>query len=314
MQLRHLRYFVAVAEELHFGRAAERLHVSQPPLSLQIRQLEEEVNVRLFERTKRWVRLTDAGQQFLPHARELLARVEHAVAATRQTSATQARFTVGCTVWADFFDAPRLIHRFAVREPAVPVELRTMDTAQQVRALKGGTLDMALLCPSPADAEIETEPFGTLPLMLAMPPGHRLAARPHIRPKDLAAEAHVALSRDVALDYWSIVNDYWRHVGMAVKPRLEADQPSALLDLIAGGVGVALVPAPIPGLDMPQAVWRPLVPAPPVLKVSLAWLRSRESPASRALVDLARASKVNGNSLSLGHGRAPKRLQLEPTG
>jgi DNA-binding transcriptional LysR family regulator len=166
-----------------------------------------------------------------------------------------------------------------------------MDTAQLVRALKGGTLDMALLCPSPADAELETEPLGTLPLMLAMPPGHPLASRPYIRPKDLAAEAHVALSRGVALDYWSLVNDYWRHVGMVVKPKLEADQPNALLDLVAGGVGVALVPAPMPGPDMPQAVCRPLVPAPPVLKVGLAWLRRRESPASRALVELARTSR-----------------------
>ena len=109
MELRHLRYFVTVAEELHFGRAAERLHVSQPPLSLQIRQLEEEINVRLFERTKRWVRFTDAGQRFLPRARELLARMDHAVVATRQTPATQERLTVGCTVWADFLDAPRLV-------------------------------------------------------------------------------------------------------------------------------------------------------------------------------------------------------------
>src|SRR5690242_3928764 len=148
MELRHLRYFVAVAEELHFGRAAARLHISQPPLSQQIRRLERELQAPLFRRTKRQVELTNAGRVFLAEARSLVAQAEQAAGNAKRASRGEiGQLLVGSDLWVDFLNGAKIIRRFAQRNPDVEVELRDLTAAEQISALEGGRIHVGILRP-----------------------------------------------------------------------------------------------------------------------------------------------------------------------
>src|SRR5207245_341908 len=148
MELRHLRYFLAVAEELHFGRAAARLHISQPPLSQQIRRLEKELQAPLFHRTTRHVELTNAGRVFLGEARAVVAQAEQAAGTVQRASRGEiGQLVVGCALWADFLNGARIIRLFARRHPDVEVELRDLTAAEQISALEGGSIHVGILRP-----------------------------------------------------------------------------------------------------------------------------------------------------------------------
>jgi len=289
MELRHLRYFVAVAEELHFGRAAERLHVSQPPLSQQIKQLEEEVTVRLFERSKRWVRLTSAGRLFLEHARQVLAQADGAVLAARRAMGGEYdRLSVACAPWAELMAVPRILRRFSTLHRQVQIDIQTLDSVPQVRAVKTRTVDVGFMCPGSADRDVEMERLAARPLVVALPSTHRLAARARLSPRDLAGESYVMLAADVAPTYGEIVTEYWETAGVAMKEQLKADQPHGVIDLVAAGAGFALVPSSVQEYEKKRIVYRRLDPAPPELELSLAWARGVESPAINALREAAR--------------------------
>jgi DNA-binding transcriptional LysR family regulator len=289
MELRHLRYFVAVAEELHFGRAAERLHVSQPPLSQQIKQLEEEVEVRLFNRSKRWVRLTNAGQLFLESARQVLAQADGAVlAARRAMSGEYDRLSVVCAPWAQLMAVPRILHRFSSLHRQTQIDIQTLDSARQARAVKTRTVDVGFMCPGSPDRNLEMERLAARPLVVALPSNHRLAPRAHLSARDLAGECYVMLAADVAPAYGEIVTDYWEHTGVVMKDQLKADEPHAVIDLVAAGAGFALVPSSVQEYEKTQIVCRRLDPAPPELELWLVWARGVESPAINALLEAAR--------------------------
>ena len=148
MELRHLRYFLAVAEELHFGRAAARLHISQPPLSQQIRRLEKELQAPLFHRTKRHVELTNAGRVFLGEARAIVAQAEHAAGTVQRASRGEiGQLLVGCALWADFLNGAKIIRLFARRHPDVEVELRDLTAPEQISALEAGRIHVGILRP-----------------------------------------------------------------------------------------------------------------------------------------------------------------------
>jgi DNA-binding transcriptional LysR family regulator len=292
MELRHLRYFVAVAEELHFSRAAERLRMSQSPLSQQIRQLEDEINTRLFDRTRRSVRLTEAGRTLLEHAREVLARFNSVVREVGGADTGDVnRLTIGCTLWGEFMGIPRLIRRFSEAHPGIRLELRTASTPDQIAGLNSGALHMALVSP-PSDCRgLEIEKLTAQPLLVALPAAHRLVARTHLSPRDLAGEPYVALAREVAPAYAAIVTDYWNSAGVAMKPRLEADRPHAIMKLVAAGAGFAVVPASVRALENLGVVCRSLLPAPPPLDLALVWRRDRGTTA-RAMLEVAQTMSV----------------------
>jgi DNA-binding transcriptional LysR family regulator len=288
MELRHLRYFIAVAEELHFTRAAERLHVSQPPLSQQIKQLEEEVRVRLFNRSRRWVRLTSAGGLFLEHARQVLAQVDTAVLAARQTMDGQCdRLSVACTPWADLMGVSRILRRFTEVHRDIQIEIQTLNSVLQLHAIKTRMVDVGFMFPPSADGDLRMSRLVAQPLMVALPSRHRLAALAHLSPSDLAGERYVILAAHVAPMYTGPVTAYWEKAGVAMKERLKVDQPHALIDLVAAGAGFALVPSSVQDYQNKDIVCRPLDPAPPVLELSLARGRGVESPAINALLDVA---------------------------
>jgi DNA-binding transcriptional LysR family regulator len=303
MELRHLRYFVAVAEELHFGRAAERLHVSQPPLSQQIKQLEEEVQVRLFDRTRRWVRLTSAGRLFLEHSRQLLAQADGAVLAARRAMGGECdRLSVACAPWAKLIAVPRILRRFSRLHRQIQIDIQTLDSVRQVRALKTRAVDVGFMCPGSPDKDVQMESLAARPLVVALPVNHRLAARARLSPRDLAGESYLMLAADVAPEYGEIVAEYWDKAGVAMKEQLKADQPHALIDLVAAGAGFALVPSSVQEYEPKRIVCRRLDPAPPELELSLAWARGAESPAINALLDAAR--QVVGRPTSHASGES----------
>jgi DNA-binding transcriptional LysR family regulator len=289
MELRHLRYFIAVAEELNFTRAAERLHVSQPPLSQQIKQLEEEVRVRLFDRSRRWVRMTRAGRLFLDHARQVLAEVERGVLAARRTMGNESdRLLVASTPWTNLTAVPRILRSFSEVHRQIQIEVQTVNSVLQVRAVKERTVDVGFMFPPDSDDALQVERLVRYPLVVALPATHRLATRAQLSPGDLAGESYVMLAADVAPAYGAIVTKYWERAGVAMRGRLKVDQAHAVIDLVAAGAGFALVPSSVEECEKQRIVCRRLAPAPPELELSLAWARGVDSPAINALLGVAR--------------------------
>src|SRR5499426_3205127 len=289
MELRHLRYFVAVAEELHFGRAAERLHVSQPPLSHQIKQLEEEVAVRLFDRSKRWVRLTSGGRQFLEQVRQVLAQADGAVIAARRAMGGECdHLSVACAPWARLMAVPLILRRFSRLQPAIQIVIQTLESVRQVRAIRTRTVDVGFMCLGSREKDIQMERLAARPLVVALPSNHRLAARARLSPRDLEGESYVMLAADVAPVYAEIVTEYWEKTGVTMRERLKVDQPHAVIDLVAAGTGFALVPSSVQEYEKKRIVCRRLDPAPPELELSLGWARGVESPAINSLLEVAR--------------------------
>jgi DNA-binding transcriptional LysR family regulator len=305
MELRHLRYFVAVAEELHFGRAAERLHVSQPPLSQQIKQLEEEVAVRLFDRSKRWVRLTSGGRQFLEQARQVLAQADGAVLAARRAMGGECdHLSVACAPWAKLMAVPRILRRFGRLKPKIHIDIQTLNSVQQVRAIKTRTVDVGFMNLRSRERDIQMERLAARPLVVALPPNHRLAARARLSPRDLAGESYVMLAADVDPAYGEFVTEYWEKTGVAMREWLKVDQPDAVMDLVAAGAGFALVPSSVQEYEKKRIVCRRLDPALPELELSLGWARGVDSPTINALLESARQVVGQSRSDVSGENRA----------
>ena len=319
MELRHLRYFIAVAEELNFTRAAERLHVSQPPLSQQIKQLEEEVRVQLFDRTRRWVRLTRPGRLFLEETRQVLAQVERAVLAARRTLGEGDRLSVAFTPWTYLTAVPRILHCFSEVHRPIQIEVQTLNSVLQVRAVKARTVDVGFMFPPASDEALQMERLVRYPLVVALPATHRLATRAHLSPGDLAGESYVMLAADVAPAYGAIVTKYWERAGVAMRERLKVDQAHAVIDLVAAGAGFALVPSSVQECEKQRIVCRRLDPAPPELELSLAWARGVDSPAINALLEVARQvveqprARVSSEGRADSHSGGPDLSKVFPT-
>lgn len=279
MELRHLRYFIAVAEELHFGRAAARLHIAQPPLSQQIRRLEEELQAPLLRRTSRHVELTTAGRLFLREAKLTVAQASRAVRVARRASQGEiGQLFVGCTPWADFTSGPRVIRGFGKRHPEVDVELHSLSSAEQISALEDGRIDVGILRPPVHSQALITEPFLTERLVVAFPQGHHFAAYRRVPWPELATEAYVLLSRRRAPTFDGIVSQACAEVGLTLNVRYEVDHPQAVLALVAAGLGVSLAPATFGALKSGGIAYRGLRPAGPVLRTVIAWRREGGSP------------------------------------
>lgn len=244
MELRHFRYAVAVADSLHFGHAAERLHISQPPLSQQIRQLEDELGVKLFHRTKRHVQLTEAGRLFVEEARLLLAQAEHAaMVAKRAGHGELGQLTVAAAGAADsqvFVDIFRL---FAKRHPGVRVTLRNMSTVQQVDALREGRIHAGFVVAPVDDPALVTETVMHWPIVIALPRGHALAACAQVPLKALAAEAHIMFARHLGPQFFDAIVHACRQVGFTLNVTHEVDNLQSGCALVAAGLGVCFIPA-----------------------------------------------------------------------
>jgi len=258
-----LRYFRAVAEELHFGRAAARLHIAQPPLSQQIRALEAELGVELLRRSTRRVELTPAGSAFLERARQILASVDDAGDEARRVGAGLAgSLTLGCVGSATYSLLPLLARSLREELPGVEVEFRgEMLGPDLVAALLGGEIDLALLRPPVLDPGVAVEVVRRDRLIVVLPDGHPLARRRRLRMADLSGEdlvVHAGHGRSVMHD---LVLGLAREAGFTPRVRHEVAETSTLVTFVAAGLGVAVAPEPVAALGISGATYRPLVPA-----------------------------------------------------
>jgi DNA-binding transcriptional LysR family regulator len=281
MELRHLRYLIAVAEELSFTRAAERLHIAQPALSVQIRQFEAELGTELFDRSRRAITLTEAGTVMVAEARELLRRLDRAVALVRQMGAgAVGRLTIGFVPSASNAALPPLLTRFSATNPDVVLELREMAPAPLVSSLREGELDVALLYlpfddPGLAQAVITREQF-----VVALPAHHRLAERPSLAAGELRDELFVLPADHGMPGLHAQVLAICRDAGFV--PRAVQDDVwlvQTIVGLVSASVGVALVPASAQALTREGVVYRPLSQAGDhVVELAALWRREDHSP------------------------------------
>jgi DNA-binding transcriptional LysR family regulator len=259
IELRHLRYFLAVAEMLHFGRAAKKLGMAQPPLSQQIRRLEEMLGTPLFERTTRGVSLTAAGAMLRERARSTMARLEDDLEQTRRVArGEEGRLTVSFSGSVMFTELPAAIQRYRQAYPRVEVRLREMWTSEQLPALADGSVDVGFLRDGERRPELALMPLLRETFHVVLPATHALRRQRTVDPALLAGEPFVLFSRghgDLA---------YERTIRCCLdagfQPRVvqEAPQFPTLIRLVAAGLGVSLVPACVATVPFPGAIYRPI--------------------------------------------------------
>lgn len=289
MELRHLRYFVTVAEELHFGRAAEKLHISQPPLSMQIRSLEQELGVTLLHRTQRHVSLTQAGHAFLPEARQLLARLEQAVLMTRRAGRGEiGELAVGFISVADYNVLPVVLREFRQRFPLVNLTLRESTTDAQIRDLLGGRIDVGFVLPPIDEPALQSVCIVREPLVAALPDRHPLAQRPgKLKLANLKDAPFILFPRPMAPGLYDDVVSFCRAAGFSPRVEQEAIQMQTIVSLVSAELGVALIPASLTNLRRTGVTYKALREASPHTEIHLTWRRGDELPALRVFVDLA---------------------------
>jgi DNA-binding transcriptional LysR family regulator len=289
MELRHLRYFVAVAEELNVRRAAKRLHVSQPPLSRQIHDLEDELGTKLFDRSKQKLVLTAAGECFLREARQILSHVQRAAQLAQATSRGEAgQLSIAILPPIGGLFLPPAIRAFRKRFPVVDLTILDLLPQEQIAALMDRRIDIGFV-PLPVvelNPAIEFEPVREVELMVALPPDHRLAKQHRLTLRKLAHEPFVMLRRSSAVLLHGWVSSLCREAGFEPQIKL-ADGPTSILELVSSGFGVAL----LPGIFMrfpSEVVFRPLLATTPKFHLSLAWRRDNESPLLKTFVEILR--------------------------
>jgi len=300
MELRHLRYFIAVAEEGHITRAAERLGIQQPPLSLQIRSLEKELNVQLFKRLPRGVELTDAGTAFLAQARAILDQVERALAATRRTArGEQGRVAVGFTSSAPFHPfVPRVIRSFREMSPLVTLVLEESGSSELVQALHSEEIDAAFIRSPVADVvDLVVRPILEEEMLVALPAAHSLASLPDTGPSSalplaaLANETFILYKRPGGPGLYDTIITACRGSGFSPRVGQEAPRIISTLNLVAAGLGVSIVPASLRRLQMDGVVYRRLADNAQLrAPLILACRRGENSAAVQRFIELVQSS------------------------
>jgi DNA-binding transcriptional LysR family regulator len=289
MELRHLRYFVAVAEELHFGRAAARVRIAQPPLSQQIRQLERELGVVLFTRTKRRVELTPAGGAFLEEARRVLAQAERAMrTAQRADRGEIGHLAIGYVPSADLDILPRVLRVWGARFPHVEIELHALLPAAQIEALRNGRIQVGFVRLPVDEGGLVVESIQREPLLAALPQRHRLARTARVRLADLAAETMILFPRHVAPGYYDLFISACRRAGFTPRT-LHPGSMQTNLALVSAGLGVTLMPASIRSLRRAGVVYRALAPPVPHVELAVAYRRDERSAVLPAFLQVLRA-------------------------
>jgi DNA-binding transcriptional LysR family regulator len=285
----YLRYFLAVAEELHFGRAARRLSMAQQPLSRQVQRLERELGTRLFDRTTRRVTLTPAGEVFAGEVRRALAALDGAVEAARRAERGEVgRLVVGYTATALYSVLPEAVRAFRGRFPDVQLDLAEMSSEELEAALLAGDLQAAFLYGSMDGPGVESAVLRREPLVAALPGDHPLADRPEVALGELAQEPFVLFPRRMRPSLYDRILGFCREAGFSPRVVQEAAPEQTIIGMVAAGIGVALVFSCLRELNRPGVVYRPLTGVDTSVEFDLAWRADDPSPALRAFTELTR--------------------------
>lgn len=293
MEMRHLRYFVAVAEELHFGRAAQRLNICQPPLSQQIKDLEHELGTPLFYRNNKRISLTEAGGAFLDDAREILQRAELACERARSIARGDVgRIRMGLVLPALDTFVPDAIREFLSRNPGVEIQLVELGTLAQLKALAAGDIQVGVVRLFQQDTTgLITEKIVEEPYILALPSKHRLASFKKVPLAALDGESLIVFPRRTHPALYDKVIACCSAAGSTPRIEQEATTKVTAVALAAAGIGVALVPASARRQRRMGVVYRPVVGDLPTVELSLVWKTGAESPCLKTLVDTILGTK-----------------------
>jgi DNA-binding transcriptional LysR family regulator len=292
MELRLLRYFTVVAEELHFSRAAARLHMAQPPLSQQIKRLEEELGVQLLARTRRRVELTGPGHLFLASAREILAQVDRAVLQAQRAARGEAgEIAIGLVSSASYEDSlPRVLRAYRERYPAVAITLHEMSSGEQVDALREGRIQAGFLRPPLHELGITTTTVLREPLVAVLPADHRLAGRRRIPLAALAEDPFIMIPRSHGLGILDLVMGACLAAGFAPRIAQEAKEIQTVVGFVAAGFGVSLLPGTVRRLAHGGVAYVPLAPPQVLIEIAAAHRSGDASPLLAAFLAVLRES------------------------
>jgi DNA-binding transcriptional LysR family regulator len=297
IDLRLLKYFVCLADELHFGRAAERLGMSQAPLSQQIKLLEDRLGVSLFHRTTRRTQLTKAGETLLQHAGDLLENLDRAVAHTRASAGDSAgRITVGGVHIAMSHVIPPIMAEFRKTNPAVIIEVAPLGTAEQLRRLERGEIDVAFVRPSERAAFMQMETLTNEGFVAVLPKGHKLAEKTELRLTDFAGEWMVGYAPVLGAYYSNIVLTELHRAGVIPRTVVQCTHTTAIAAQVASGVGVAIVPSWIVSIQSPFLEFRPVPELPKAIDLAIAWGARESSLAVLEFVATARRICAEGKA------------------
>jgi DNA-binding transcriptional LysR family regulator len=287
MELKHLASFLAVAEQLSFVRAARQIHLSQPALSGQIQRLEEELGVRLLERNRRSVKLTDAGRVFLAEARLTLEAAEQAVERARGAARGEiGRLRIAFVSSAALEIVPALVLAFRTQHPGVRLELTNRRTTDQVKALLNETLDVGLVRMPLEHARVSVRTIHREPFVMVLPKGHA-AARLRVRLSDLRDESFVAYGRRWAPGFYDTVIGMCRHAGFSPRIVQETGEMYTAISLVAAGVGVAVLPRSVVLAQSAAVVMKPLPETLGVSEIAIAMRRNEPSELIHSFVTFA---------------------------
>jgi DNA-binding transcriptional LysR family regulator len=287
--LSQLRCFVAVAEELHFGRAAARLNMTQPPLSRQIQVLEHIIDAPLLERTSRSVRLTPAGRSFLPEARRILKLAESASQVARRIALGKTgSLKIGFTAAAAYGFLPELIAACRARLPEVDFSLKEMVTGDQLEALASGQIDAGLLRPPIARPELSTRRVVAEPLLAAIPEQHPLASAEIVSIRDFDDQPFVMYSPYESRYFHDLLVAQFARAQILPRYVQHLSQIHSILAMVRAGLGAAIVPAAAANFEIANVRLRPLkLPTNTPVELFLVWRRDHENPLLPALIDIA---------------------------
>ncbi|MDI3291304.1 LysR family transcriptional regulator [Polyangium sp. 15x6] len=292
MELRHLRYFLTVAEEKHFGRAARRLRMTQPPLSRQIQELEAELGFPLFDRARRRVELTPAGVVFLGRIRGLLEALDLAVHEARRASVGEiGRVAVSYISSLAYSGITDLLRAFHERFPKVEIALREMSPQAQIDALKEGSIDVGLLRGRVDDASLAFACVARDPLVAVLPAGHRLAEHKRIQLGMLAHEPFVIFPRQRSPAFFDQIMAFCRDASFTPRIVQEAPQLDDIVSLVAAGFGLAIMPGSIRRAGRKGLAIRPIVGAPRAT-LYIVWRADDNAPALQEFIGFVRSTFV----------------------
>jgi DNA-binding transcriptional LysR family regulator len=289
MELRHLRYFVTLAEELHFRRAAERLHMAQPPLSQQIRQLETELGFQLLYRTKRTVQLTDAGEAFLVQSRRILQQLEQAIELGRQISRGEmGQLAIGFVSSAAYNVLPEILRMFRTCVPGVALELHELTSDQQLQWLRERRIDVGFVRPPVEDEEFSSQVIFQEPLMVALPETHPLAQQAQVSLRSLSHQPFILFPRSLAPGLYDQIITLCQQADFSPTVAQEAIQMQTIVSLVAAQMGVAIVPASLQNLQRTGVIYKAVEEPTPKVAIASIWRHDDLSATVQRFLEIAR--------------------------